>query len=118
MIFGGRNLNTENQRYLYFMVAQTGVYVIINRIDDTNTNHIQTYTEHPAVQRPDANGRSVNELALRVGAEQIEFVVNGTVVHAAAKAGPLLETNGIWGVRINHVLPGVVVENLSVSPMD
>ena len=87
LIFGGRNLNTENQRYLYFMVAQTGEYVIINRIDDTNTNHIQTYTERPAVQRPDANGRSVNELALRVGAEQIEFVVNGTVVHAAAKAG-------------------------------
>ena len=69
------------------MVAQTGEYVIINRIDDTNTNHIQTYTEHPAVQRPDANGRSVNELALRVGAEQIEFVVNGTVVPRRGEGG-------------------------------
>jgi hypothetical protein len=100
------------------MVAQTGEFVIINRIDNMNTNQIQTYTAHPAIQRPDANGRSVNDLAIRVGPEQIEFVVNGTVVHTAAKSGPLADTNGIWGVRINHVLPGVVVENLGVAPMD
>ena len=116
LIFGGRNLNSENQRYLYFMVAQTGEFVIINRIDNTNTSQIQTYTAHPSVQRPDAAGRSVNDLAVRVGAEQVEFLVNGTVVHTAAKTGSLADTNGIWGVRINHVLPGVVVENLGVTP--
>ncbi|MEX1258013.1 MAG: hypothetical protein WEG36_10370 [Gemmatimonadota bacterium] len=115
LIFGGRNLNSENQRYLYFMVAQTGEFVIINRIDNTNTSQIQTYTAHPSVQRPDADGRSVNELAVRVGAEQVEFLVNGTVVHTAAKTGALADTNGIWGVRINHVLPGVAVENLGVT---
>jgi len=118
LIFGGRNLNSENQRYLYFMVAQTGEFVIIHRIDNANTNQIQTYTAHPAVQRPDANGTSVNELSVRVGADQVEFLVNGTVVHAAPKSGPLADTNGLWGVRINHVLPGVVVENLGLSPMD
>jgi hypothetical protein len=48
----------------------------------------------------------------------VEFVVNGTVVHTAPKAGPLADTNGIWGVRINHVLPGVLVENLGVTPMN
>lgn len=116
LIFGGRNLNSENQRYLYFVVAQTGEFVIINRIDNTNTSQIQTYTAHPSVQRPDADGRSVNELAVRVGAEQVEFLVNDTVVHTAAKTGALADTNGIWGVRINHVLPGVVVENLGVTP--
>jgi hypothetical protein len=118
LIFGGRNLNSENQRYLYFMVAQTGEFVIINRIDNMNTNHIQTYTAHAAVQRPDASGKSVNELEVRVGEAQIEFVVNGTVVHTAPKTGALAETNGIWGVRVNHVLPGVLVEDLSVTPID
>jgi hypothetical protein len=118
LIFGGRNLNSENQRYLYFMVAQTGEFVVINRIDNMNTNYIVSHTAHAAVQRPDANGRSVNDLAVRVGANQIEFVVNGTVVHTEAKAGPLADTNGIWGVRINHVLPGVIVENLGVTTMD
>jgi hypothetical protein len=33
------------------------------------------------------------------------------------KTGPLLDTNGNYGVRINHQLPGVVVENLTVAPM-
>lgn len=116
LIFGGRNLASENQRYLYFMVAQTGEFVIISRIDNRNTNQIQTYTAHPAIRRPDASGRAVNDLEVRVGANQVEFVVNGTVVHTAPKTGALAETNGIWGVRINHVLPGVLVENLGVTP--
>jgi hypothetical protein len=117
LIFGGRNLQSENQWYLYFMVAQTGHFVVINRIDNVNTNYVVSHTENAAVRRPDASGRSVNDLAVRVGASRIEFVVNGTVVHAVDKAGPLFDTNGNYGVRINHQLPGVVVENLSVAPM-
>ena len=117
LVFGGRNLNSENQWYLYFMVAQTGEFVVINRIDNVNTNSLVSHTAHPAIQRPGANGRSVNELAVRVTASRIEFVVNGTVVHGVDKSGPLYDTNGIYGVRINHVLPGVLVENLAVRPM-
>jgi hypothetical protein len=117
LVFGGRNLQSENQWYLYFMVAQTGQFVIINRIDNVNTNSLVSHTENAAIRRPDASGRSVNDLAVRVSANRIEFVVNGTVVHAADKTGALLDTNGNYGVRINHVLPGVVVENLTVTPM-
>jgi hypothetical protein len=117
LVFGGRNLASENQWYLYFMVAQTGEFVVINRIDNVNTNYIVSHTAHLAIRRPDASGRSVNDLAVRVGATRIEFVVNGTVVHAVDKTGPLLDTNGNYGVRINHQLPGVVVENIAVAPM-
>ena len=118
LIFGGRNLDGTGQRYLYFMVAQTGDFVVIHRIDNENTEQLQTYTTHASVAQPDANGRSVNDLEVRVGASQVDFVVNGTVVHTAAKTGPLADTDGIWGVRINHVLPGVVVENLEVVPAE
>ncbi len=118
LVFGGRNLESENQRYLYFMIAQTGDFVVIHRIDNANTSQIQTYTQHASVATPDASGRSVNDLEVRVGANEVAFVVNGTVVHTAPKTGPLAETDGIWGVRINHVLPGVLVENLGVSPAE
>jgi hypothetical protein len=91
--------------------------VLINRIDNANTNYIVDHTEHSAVERPDASGRSVNDLAVRINGDQIEFVVNGTVVHATERSGPLLDTNGVYGVRINHVLPGVLVENLAVTGM-
>jgi hypothetical protein len=117
LVFGGRNLNSENQWYLYFMVAQTGEFVVVNRIDNANTNYRVSHTEHSAIQRPDANGRSVNDLAVRINGDRIEFVVNGTVVHATERSGSLLDTNGLYGVRINHVLPGVLVENLSVTGM-
>ena len=117
LVFGGRNLSSENQWYLYFMVSQTGEFVVINRIDNANTNYIVDHTEHSAVERPDANGRSVNDLAVRIDGDQIEFVVNGTVVHATERSGSLLDTNGVYGVRINHVLPGVLVENLAVTGM-
>ncbi len=117
LVFGGRNLVSENQWYLYFMIAQTGEFVVINRIDNANTNLVVSHTEHSAIQRPDGNGRSVNDLAVRVNGDRIEFVVNGTVVHATERSGPLLDTNGLYGVRINHVIPGVLVENLSVTGM-
>ncbi len=117
LVFGGRNLVSENQWYLYFMIAQTGEFLVVNRIDNANTNAVVSHTEHSAIQRPDANGRSVNDLAVRVNGDRIEFVVNGTVVHATERSGPLLDTNGLYGVRINHVIPGVLVENLSATGM-
>ncbi len=119
VVFGGRNLEGAQQTYHYFMVAQTGEFVIIHRADDTTTTHLQTGTAHPSVRVANASGRSVNDLEVRVGGTQIEFVVNGTIVHTAAKTGVLANTDGIWGVRINHVLPGgVLVRNLGVSAMD
>jgi hypothetical protein len=117
LVFGGRNLTSENQRYLYFLVAQTGEFIVVNRIDNANTNSLVSRTEHSAIERPNANGRSVNDLAVRINGDRIEFVVNGTVVHATERSGSLLDSNGLYGVRINHVLPGVLVENLSVTGM-
>ena len=54
-------------------------------------------------------------LEVRVGADATQFVVNGTVVFTAPKTGMAARTDGIWGVRVNHVIPGVLVENLRVS---
>jgi hypothetical protein len=54
------------------------------------------------VNKPDANGKSVNALEVRVTGDKVDFVVNGTVVHSAPKAG--LTTDGIWGIRSNHLL--------------
>ena len=64
---------------------------------------------------PDASGKSVNRLEVRVGADRIDCVVNGTVVHAAPTKGLTTETDGIWGALINHVIPGVLVDGLSVA---
>ena len=66
------------------------------------------------MKKPDASGKSTNALEVRVGADKIDFVVNGTVVHTTPKSGATAKTDGIYGIRINHLLE-VHVDGLAVS---
>jgi hypothetical protein len=66
------------------------------------------------VKKPDASGKSTNALEVRVGAGKVDFVVNGTVVHSEPKTGLLTKTDGIYGIRINHLLE-VQVDDFGVS---
>lgn len=115
IVFGGAALEGSRQNYLYFLIAQNGTFLVKHRANDEAVHDVQPRTAHEAVVEPDASGQSVNELEVRVGADEIDFVVNGTVVHTQPRTGMAARTDGIWGARINHRMPGVVVEGLSVS---
>ncbi|MQA90368.1 MAG: hypothetical protein GEU90_09035 [Gemmatimonas sp.] len=114
LMFGGNELEADSQNYLYFLVAQDGSFLVKHRAGDETTHDIQGRTPHDAVVAADANGQSVNDLEVRVGAEQVDFVVNETVVFSAPTSA-MIQTDGIYGVRINHRLPGVLVEDLQVT---
>ena len=43
-------------------------------------------------------------MRLRVTAKDISYVVNGTVVHTTPKSGMTAKTDGLVGVRVNHLL--------------
>jgi hypothetical protein len=115
LVFGGRNMDQANQNYVYFLVAQTGEFIVKHRANTETVHDVQARTAHDAIVQPDASGRSVNNLEVRVGASEIQYVVNGTVVHTTPKGGMTANTDGVYGVRINHRLPSTVVENLRVS---
>lgn len=115
LIFGGGALEGDQQNYLYFLVAQNGTYIVKHRANNEAIHDIVGRTAHDAIRQPGADGRSVNDLEVRVGADELEFVVNGTVVHTQPRTGMASRTDGIWGVRINHRIPGVLVEGLTVS---
>lgn len=115
LIFGGGALEGEQQNYLYFLVAQNGTYIVKHRANNEAVHDIVGRTEHDAVRKPGSDGRSVNDLEIRVGADELEFLVNGTVVHTQPRTGMASRTDGIWGVRINHRIPGVLVEGLDVG---
>ena len=115
LVYGGGDLEGSGQNYLYFLVAQDGSFLVKHRAGDETTHDIQGRTPHSAVVVPDANGRSVNDLEVRVGTDTTDFVVNGVVVHSAAQSGMAGRTDGIWGVRVNHVLPGILVEGLGIT---
>ena len=114
LVYGGRELEGSGQSYLYFLVAQDGTYLVKHRAGNETTHDIQGRTTHSAVVAMDANGRSVNALEVRVGTDATDFLVNGVVVYSAAKTGMAARTDGIWGVRVNHVLPAILVEGLGV----
>ena len=115
LVYGAGGMEGAGQNYLYFLVAQNGSYIVKHRAGNETTHDIQGRTPHSAVRTPDANGRSVNDLEVRVGADATDFVVNGVVVFTAPKTGMAAGTDGIWGVRVNHVIPGVLIEGLGVT---
>ncbi len=113
LVFGGSGLEGAEQSYLYFVVAQNGTW-LIKRHDGDATSTVSPKTPNDAVKKPDDTGKSTNALEVRVGADKIDFVVNGTVVHTEPKSGATAKTDGIYGIRVNHLLE-VQVDGLAVS---
>ena len=111
LTFGGEALASAGQKYTYFLVAQDGHYLIKTRSGESVSDVVGS-TAHAAVNTPGADGRSTNMLEVRVAGDTMSFVVNGTVVHTAPKGNTV--TDGIVGVRLNHVL-NVHVEGFEVG---
>ena len=113
LVFGGSALEGADQAYLYFEVAQDGTWLVKTR-NGSATPTVGVKTSSDLVKKPDETGKSINTLEVRVGADKVDFVVNGTVVHSEPKTGLLAKTDGIYGIRINHLLE-VQVDNFGVS---
>lgn len=103
LVFGGDQMEGPNQNYIYFMVAQDGTYMIKHRAG-ADTHVVQNYTPDEVVKKPGADGRSSNMLEVRVAGNTISYVVNGKVVKTTPKSGMTAKTDGVVGVRVNHLL--------------
>jgi hypothetical protein len=114
LVFGGSGLEGPQQSYLYFLVAQNGTWLIKRRDGDAATGTVKGRTPNEAVKRPDESGKSTNALEVRVAADKIDFVVNGVVVSTEPKSGATANADGIYGIRVNHLLE-VHVDGLAVS---
>jgi len=113
LVFGGSDLEGPNQSYIYFTVAQDGSWLLKRRDGDSSAPTIAGKTVTDAVKKPSADGSSVNDLEVRVQASKIDYVVNGTVVHSTPKTGTTAKTDGLAGIRVNHMLE-VHIDNFSV----
>jgi hypothetical protein len=113
LIFGGSNIEGAGQEYLYFVITDDGTW-LVKRRSGGSAQEVSEKTSSPAVKKPDAKGSCTNTLEVRVMADKIDFVVNGTVVKSLPKTGAAAKTDGIYGLRINHHLD-VQVDGLGVS---
>ena len=110
LVFGGSDLEGSGQTYLYFVVGQDGTWLLKRRDGNVSTQDVVPRARNAAVKTLDSSGKSVNQLEVRVGADKVDYLVNGTVVQTTPKAG--LKTDGLYGIRINHQLD-VQIDGLS-----
>jgi hypothetical protein len=113
LIFGGSELDGAGQNYLYFMISDDGTF-LIKRRTGSSTQGVSQKTPNAAVKKPDSSGKCTNDLEVRVKADTIDFVINGTVVSSLPKTGPAAKTDGINGIRVNHQLE-VQIDGFGVS---
>lgn len=113
LFIGGKNLEGEDQTYDYFVIRNSGEY-LIKRRTGSETSVIQNWTKHDAIRSFEAGQTSVpNTLAVEAGSDDVGFFINGAEVARLPKAE--VQTDGIVGLRINHRL-NLHVEDLSVTP--
>jgi hypothetical protein len=109
LVFAGSALDGAAQSYIYFMVAQDGTWLVKKR-DGAQTPTISAKTPDDAVKKPGADGTSVNILEVRVLADKVDYVVNGKVVYSTPKTGLTAKTDGIYGIRVNHLLDVTITD--------
>ncbi len=113
LFIGGSDLDGENQAYTYFLIRNSGSF-LVKRRDGDGTSTLQNWTDHPAIVTWDTRGEGKatagNVLAIEAGAEELAFFVNGREVHRMPREGQ--HTEGVVGLRVNHAL------NLHFSRLD
>ena len=109
---GGENLEATDLAYDYFLIRNSGEFLIKRRRGD-QTELIQNWTSHNAINRYKTESESpvLNELLLEVVGDSIGFMINGEEV--VSMPASQIKTNGIVGFRVNHAL-NLHVSNLEV----
>jgi hypothetical protein len=103
IFFMGKDLDTPQQNYAYFLVRGDGKYLVNHRAG-ADVHKIVPWTENAAVHKADANGKATNVLTVDASkADSVRLLVNGTQV-AALAASHLGKTDGLVGLRVNHNL--------------
>jgi hypothetical protein len=109
LMVAGKNLETPNQSYFYFLVRQDGKFIINHRANDSTVHKIVDWAANPAVKAIDESGKASNALSVVLGADKVSFRVNGTEVQSLDRAtldggGDHSGTAGVAGIRVNHNL--------------
>ncbi len=99
ILFGGRNLGTDNAQYSYVMIRGDGA-VLVKKRDGASLPVVRDWHVVPAVRQDDAAHTATNLLEVRVTATEVIVRVNDTEVERIPSRE--LFTSGIAGLRVSH----------------
>lgn len=110
LFWGGQDLQNENQAYYYFLIRNTGEFLIKKRTGD-ETELIQNWSASEAIVMYDDPEESsvMNTLAVSISEDTISFLINDEEVTSISNEG--MDNAGIFGLRVNHSI------NLHVSDL-
>lgn len=124
LLFAGKDLTTATQNYIYFTLGGNGSYLIKHRGGDADTqiHTIADWTPNEAIAKADASGKSTDKLTVVVGAQKVQYLINGKEVFSQDRAklvgagNMLSSTDGIAGIRVSHNLD-VHIADFKVTPI-
>ena len=102
LFVGGRDLESPNRSYTYFLVRGNGQFLVKSR-EGAKTKDVIAWTASPAVPRADSAGRGSYRLAVRVGApifavpsvlDQAGLGTDGGLGEEGEGEGHMLESTG------------------------
>lgn len=118
LVWGGSNMDNDKVSYAYFLVAGDGTFLVKHRAGPSgasargagnpDVHTVIDKTANDAIKKAMKDGAAAdggsasNTLEVRVGADSVRFVVNGTQVGAADAKSPMMPASGVFGFRVNH----------------
>jgi hypothetical protein len=114
VFFGGRDLESPDQAYTYFLIRDGGEF-LIKRRQGTDTPTLRAWTAHSSIRSFADRGDDAsvsNVLAVEVDEENVRFSVNGAEVATLPRSE--VDIDGTVGIRVNHRL-NVHVSRLEVT---
>lgn len=103
VFLGGSDLQGEDQSYIYFLIRNTGDFLVKQRMGD-DTEVLENWTPSNAIIKYEdgvtENSSVMNLLEVGVSGDTISFMINGEEV--SSMNATKLTTDGIFGLRVNH----------------
>lgn len=117
IFMGGNDLDNNDQNYLYFLIRNTGEFLIKERIG-SETEVIQNWTSNESINlyTDDLEDSSAqNTLSVSVTDSDIKFYINDTEV--ASVPADNYTTDGLYGLRVNHSI-NLHISDLTYTSLD
>jgi hypothetical protein len=113
ILLGGRDLDGPDQSYVYFLIRDTGEF-LLKRRDGGSTSVIRDWAPSPAIVRHAGGEENAkNVLAVEAQPNEVVFMINGQTVATVPRSE--IQADGIVGLRVNHGL-NLHVSELAVMP--
>ena len=101
VFIGGSDLDGDNQRYIYFLLRNTGEYLIKERVG-SETKLLQGWTKTDAMTMftEETESTAQNDFVIDVKGDEVTFMLNGTALTTMPRSK--VQPDGIFGLRVNH----------------